>query len=140
MTFQPSGLPSWVQSLGSTRPLKASLILVTVASTSVRRDLLERRGRRDVDRIAADDVEVDLEGAARPAGLGRADRLPDRRPAVRRLGLREQAEVDERLAGVDREELWREPVIRRDEGDRVAAGEVARQRQGLVGLLVGRRG
>ena len=35
MTFQPSGLPSWVQSLGSLRPRNAAVILATVASTSV---------------------------------------------------------------------------------------------------------
>ncbi len=35
MTFQPSGWPSWVQSLASDRALNASRILVTVASTSV---------------------------------------------------------------------------------------------------------
>ena len=72
-------------------------------------DLRERRRRRDVDGIATLDVEIDLHGAAGPAGLGRADGLADRRPAVRGLRLGQQAEVNERLAGVDGQELGANP-------------------------------
>ena len=86
-----------------------------------RRDLLEAAAGR----IAAGDVEVDLQRAAGPAGLGLADRLARGGAAVRRLRLREQAEVDERLAGVDRQELRREAVVGRDERGRVLAHQLA---------------
>ena len=91
------------------------------------------------DRVATGEVQVDLDRAAGPAGLGLADRLAGRRPAVGRLRLREQAEVDQHLAGVDRQELRREAVVGGDEGGRVLAHQRARQRERLVGLLVGRR-
>ena len=132
MTFQPSGLPSPVQSLGSTRFVVDGADLVDRRGQVGRRHLRERaRG------IAAREVEVDLERAAGPAGLRLADRLAGGRSAVRRLRLRQQAEVDERLARVDREELRPEAVIGRDERRRVAAGEGAGRRQRRVGALVG---
>ena len=62
-------------------------------------------------RIAAGEVEVDLDGAARPARLGLADRLTGGGAAVRRLRPRQQPEVDQDLARVDGEELRREPVV-----------------------------
>ena len=70
-------------------------------------DLLEAAAGR----VAAGEVEVDLDGAAGPAGLRLADRLAGGGAAVRGLRLREQAEVDQHLAGVDGEELRREAVI-----------------------------
>ena len=87
-------------------------------------------------RVAARQVEVDLHGAAGPAGLGLADRLARRRTAVRRLGLREQAEVDQDLAGVDGGELRRESVVGGDERRRLAQ-QVLSERHEAVGTLVG---
>ena len=97
-----------------------------------RRDLLEAAAGR----IAARDVEVDLQRAAGPAGLGLADRLARGRTAVRRLRLGEQAHLDEGQARVDREELRREAVVGGDEGRRVLAHQLAGAGQDLVGLLV----
>ena len=62
------------------------------------------------DRIAPRQVEVDLHGTAHPARLGLADGLAGGQPAVRRLRLREQAEVHQYLAGVDGQELGRESM------------------------------
>ena len=79
------------------------------------------RASRAAGRVAAGEVEVDLQRAAGPAGLGLADRLAGGGAAVGRLRLRQQAEVDQHLAGVDRQELRREPVVGADEGGRVAS-------------------
>src|SRR4029079_18707109 len=88
-------------------------------------------GEATAGRVAQGEIEIDLERAAGPAGLRLADRL-DRpgsgvrvEPAVRALRRREQAEVDERHACVDREELRPESMVGRDERGRIAAGEVA---------------
>ena len=98
-----------------------------------RRDLLEAAAGR----IAARDVEVDLQRTAGPAGLGLADRLARGRAAVRRLRPGEQAHLDERLARVDGEELRREAVVGGDEGRRVLAHQLAGTGQDVVGLFVG---
>ena len=117
MTFQPSGWPSPVQSLGSVSARNAALIAATVAASSVAGHLREAAAGR----VAAGEVEVDLDGAAGPAGLGLADGLARGRAAVGGLRLGQQAEVDEHLAGVDGEELRREAVVGGDERRRVAA-------------------
>ena len=45
--------------------------------------------------------------------------------------------IDERLAGVDGQELRREPVVGCDERREVRAHQLLREGQGLVGFLVG---
>ena len=66
-------------------------------------------------RVAAREVEVHLQRTAGPAGLRLADRLAGRQAAVRGLRLREQPELHQRQARVDREELRAEAVVGRDE-------------------------
>ena len=91
-------------------------------------------------RIAPGQVEVDLHRAAGPAGLGLADRLTGGRAAVAGLWPRQQAEVDEHLAGVDRRELRGEAVVRGHERRQVAVvhlplGQAHRRVGALVGAL-----
>ena len=104
------------------------------------RDLLVAGGR-----VAAHDVEVDLQRAAGVARLRLADRLGPRRRGRRRvpraavggLGVRQQAEVDEHLARVDRQELRREAVVGGDERRQVLVLQaVLRQAHRRVGALV----
>ena len=99
-----------------------------------RSDLLEATAHR----VAAGEVQVDLDGAAGPAGLGLADGLARRRPAVGGLRLGQEAHLDQRLAPVDREKLRRKAVVRRDERRRILAHQLAGAGQDLVRLLVGR--
>ena len=134
MTFQPSGLPSPVQSFGSSRARNAALIAATVRGLVGGRHLLEAAAPH---RVASGEVEVDLHRAAGVAGLRLADRLAGRRAAVDGLRPRQQAEVDEHLAGVDRRELRREAVVGGDEGRQVAVAHVLlRQPHRRVGALV----
>ena len=93
--------------------------------------------QRGGDGVATGQVEVDLDGAAGPAGLRLADGLAGGEAAVRRLRLGQQTQVDQHLAGVDGEELWCEAVVGGHEGRRVLADEPAREGQRPVGLGVG---
>ena len=77
ITFQPSGLPSWVQSLGSVSAEERGLDRRHGGGLVGGRDLLERRRR--AGRVAPGEVQVDLHRAAGPAGLRLADRLARRR-------------------------------------------------------------
>ena len=95
-------------------------------------------GQAAAGRIAASEVEVDLHGAAGPAGLGLADRLACGGTAVRGLGPRQEAHVDKRLAGVYRQELRREAVVGGDERGRILAHQLTGACQHLVRLLIGR--
>ena len=101
-------------------------------SLVARGDLLEPA----TGRVAAREVEVDLDGAAGPAGLGLADGLTGGRTAVRGLRLREQSHVHEHLARVDREELRREAVIRGHEVRRPVRHERIDEGQRVVSALV----
>ena len=81
-------------------------------------------------------VQVDLHRAAGPARLRLADGLAGRRAAVGRLRLREQAQVHQHLAGVDRQELRRKAVVRRDKRRRLLRHQRLHQRQRRVRALV----
>ena len=123
-----------VQSLGSVRARNAALIRATVAASSVAATCWNPPPAG----IAAGEVEVDLDRSAGPARLGLADRLAGGGAAVRRLRPREQAEVDEHLAGVDGQELRREAVVGRHERREVVVAQAPLgQAHRGVGALVG---
>ena len=117
--------------------------LLRLGALAGRADLRSGARRR---RVAAGQVQVDLRGAAGVADLGLGDRLGARgrlrrgvlRAAVAGLRMRQQAEVDEHLGGVDGQELRREAVIGGHEGRQVAvAHALLGEPHRLVGALVG---
>ena len=110
--------PSPVQSLGSLKRQEGGFDLGDGGSFIGRGDLRKAAARR----IAAGQVQVDLNRAAGPAGLGLADGLTGGRAAVGGLRLGEQAQVDQHLAGVDGQELRGKAVIGRDKGVELFSG------------------
>ena len=104
ITFQPSGCAVAGPVVGVRQREERRLDLRDRARPPGRRAPAASRG---VGRVAAREVEVDLHRAAGPARLRLADRLTGRRAAVGGLRRREQPEVDEHLARVDRRELRR---------------------------------
>jgi hypothetical protein len=80
--------------------------------------LAGRRGR-----VAAGDVQVDLQRAARVARLRLADRVGRRSAAIAGLRALQQPEVHQHLARVDGCELRREAVVGRDDRRRVRVAQ-----------------
>ena len=105
----------------------------------VRGYLLDRAAHRRC-RVSTGDVQIDLQRTTGPARLRAADRLTGRGAAIRGLVRRQQPELLQRFARIDREELRREAVVGRHERRRVEAHQPAGLAEHLVGLAIGRRG